>query len=57
MSDIQKLMTAIATGMRNNTLRYWELNRLVSALDGIPEYYHMDAVKAALKLKEGENAE
>ena len=50
MSNMQKLLTAIADELNHNTLRPCELNRLARSLDGIHSLYHEELVLAAFGL-------
>lgn len=56
MSDIQKILTAIADEMHNKTITEYGIRRIVATLNGVQPYYHNDAVKAALCVKEDEDA-
>lgn len=50
MSNMQKLLNAIADELNHNTLRPCELNRLARSLDGINSLYHEELVLAAFGL-------
>lgn len=50
MSNLQKLLTAIADELEHNTLRPCELKRLVRSLDGINSLYHEELALAAFGL-------
>ena len=58
MSDIQKILKSIADSMDIMTKEQMriKLYTVVDTLDGISDYYHKDAVKAAFCIKEDENA-
>ena len=50
MSNMQKLLNALADELNHNTLRPCELNRLARSLDGINSLYHEELVLAAFGL-------
>ena len=52
MSNMQKLLNAIADELNHNTLRPCELNRLARSLDGINALYHEELVLAAFGVDE-----
>lgn len=52
MSNMQKLLIAIANELEHNTLRPCELNRLARSLDGINSLYHEKLVLAAFGVDE-----
>lgn len=47
MSNMQKLLTAIADEMSKNGIQPCELRRLARSLDGINSLYHEELVLAA----------
>ena len=57
MSDIQKIISAIADELHNETIHASDLLRIVAMLNGIPSCYHKEAVLAALCVKEEDDAE
>lgn len=58
MSDIQKILKSIADSMDIFTKEQMriKLYTIVDTLGGINDYYHKDAVKSALCIKEEEDA-
>lgn len=57
MSDIQKILIGIAGQMHEGILEASDLLRISLLLNGVPEYYHKDAVIAAFWKEETEDAE
>lgn len=54
MSDIQKIIRGITVQMKEGVLTVDNMIFLNLVLDGIPEYYHKDAVLAAFSVHEEE---
>lgn len=52
MSNMQKLLNAIADELYNNNLYPCELKRLARSLDGINSLYHEELVLAAFGVDE-----
>lgn len=52
MSNMQKLLIAIANELYNNSLHACELKRLARSLDGINALYHEELVLAAFGVDE-----
>lgn len=54
MTDMQKILLAIADEMRKNTISARQLERMAAMLDGVDGFYHTRLVLAALKIREEE---
>lgn len=55
MSDIQKILIGIAAQMHEGLIEASDLLRISLMLNGIPEYYHKDAVRAAFEVQDEED--
>lgn len=47
MSDIQEIVSGFAEALENGTLGGCDLRLLIRALDGVPDCFHLQIIKAA----------
>lgn len=56
MSDIQKILIALANELTFRDMTVSGIIRLAHALDGVHDIYHVNIVKSAFGIKEDEDA-
>ena len=52
MTDVQKILYAMATGYHDSQIGEEDCEGIAKALNGVPEAYHMDALKSFLGIQE-----
>lgn len=57
MTDVQKILLAMATGYHDGQIGEEDCEGIAKALNGVPEAYHMDALKSFLGIQEDQPEE
>lgn len=57
MTDVQKILLAMATGYHDGQIGEEDCDGIAKALNGVPEAYHMDALKSFLGIQEDQPEE
>jgi hypothetical protein len=52
MTDVQKILLAMATGYHDGQIGEEDCEGIAKALNGVPECFHMDALKSFLGVQE-----
>lgn len=52
MTDVQKILLAMAAGYHDGLIGEEDCDGIAKALNGVPELYHMDALKSFLGVQE-----
>lgn len=57
MTDVQKILLAMSTGYHDGQIGEEDCEGIAKALNGVPEAYHMDALKSFLGIQEDQPEE
>ena len=57
MTDVQKILLAMATGYHDGQIGEEDCEGIAKALNGVPESYHMGALKSFLGIQEEQSEE